>query len=162
MWGNGDVIVMLLLIMKILQYWSSNRAHRHPLIDKYPPIVGRIYLIQEYIQYQYMNSTMLNIYFPIVGSIYPIQIYEIQGPNLPGPNLPRTVQRHPCRVNLKVSPTDWLTDLPTNQLTGVGASVLMHLKSGKTRELGKGWEVEHLIGGKRNNDEDQDGAGAPT
>ena len=39
---------------------SSRRAHRHPPTAIYPPKVGRI---------------------------YPIQIYIIQGPNLPEPNL---------------------------------------------------------------------------
>ena len=46
------------------------RGHKHPIIDIFLPIVGRIYPIQEYIQ--------LFIYSLIAGSIYPIQIYEIQ------------------------------------------------------------------------------------
>ena len=82
-----------------------------PLIDAYPPIVGRIYPISEYIP-NISNTRIypipiyiyipLFIYSPIVGSIYPIQIHEIQtaakknsgaqfaaeGPNLPGPDLP--------------------------------------------------------------------------
>ena len=43
----------------------GRRAHRHALIDKYPPSVDRIYMKLEYIQYQYMNSTILYIYYTI-------------------------------------------------------------------------------------------------
>ena len=90
----------------------ARRAHKHPIIDIYLPIVGRIYpipeyicqLLAEYIQYQnisancWQNISNIRIYstihiFPIVGSIY-IQYkymkYNLPGSNLPGPDLPST------------------------------------------------------------------------
>ena len=48
----------------------------------YPPYIPNIPNANIQIQLTYIP--------PIVGRIYPIQIYIIQGPNLPGPNLPRT------------------------------------------------------------------------
>ena len=55
---------------------------RTDTLQKNPPIVFFIgQLLAEYTQYPYINPT--DIYFPIVGSIYPIQLYAIQGPNLP-------------------------------------------------------------------------------
>ena len=56
-------------------------------------------LLAEYIQYQCINST--NICSPI-GSLYPIQIYQIQGPNLLHPNFPGAQD-----ALLLKSPTFW-------------------------------------------------------
>ena len=67
----------------------ARRAHKHPIIDIYLPIVGRIYpipeyirqLLAEYIQYQnispncWQNISNTRIYLPIVGRIYPISEY---------------------------------------------------------------------------------------
>ena len=49
---------------------------RTDTLQKNPPIVFFIgQLLAEYTQYPYINPT--DIYFPIVGSIYPIQIYTL-------------------------------------------------------------------------------------
>ena len=61
----------------------ARRAHKHPIIDIYLPIVGRIYppMLAEYIQYQnispncWQNISNTRIYLPMVGRIYPISEY---------------------------------------------------------------------------------------
>ena len=66
----------------------------YPISEYIPPIVGRIYPISEYFPNCWQNISNTRIYpiqiyiiyiqlfiysySPIVGSIYPIQIYEIQ------------------------------------------------------------------------------------
>ena len=64
----------------------ARKAHKHPIIDIYLPIFGRIYpipenicqLLAEYIQYKnispncWQNISSIRIYTPIVGRTYPI------------------------------------------------------------------------------------------
>merc|ERR1712218_680413 len=86
---------------------------KHPIIDIYLPIVGRIYPIPEYIRQLLQNISNIRIYPSIVGRIYPIPEYICQllaeyiqyqnisplvcinlpmlpSTNFPGPNLPPT------------------------------------------------------------------------
>ena len=72
---------------------SARRLQRHPPIDIYSPIVGRIYPTAIY-----KSNWHIYIYFQIVGSEYRIQIHILicwgpicLGPNLLGPNLPGTL-----------------------------------------------------------------------